>query len=153
MRTLITSISSALLMACCAPLYASELTAEQAASLYTMAHGLTRYPMPEKPPLVHIVSNARLQEMGCKNACPGIHAVERYGEVFIDAALDMSDPYDASIVFHEFVHFLQWANKGDATSCEEWEAREEEAYRLQGLVLEKSGSNRRMQPHSVGICL
>jgi hypothetical protein len=63
------------------------------------------------------------------------------GVITLDNALDFSDPYDASILIHEMVHYVDWAKDGPAKNCAEWLRREQRAYSIQGHALEKIGED------------
>ena len=120
---------------------AAELQQDQVSLIYALVYGVTHLPLPEHPPVVHTTSNAKLQEMACPSKpCPGIRGFQHDNNVYIDEALDMRDVRNAAILFHEFVHYYQWAQKGPAKSCREWVDREVFAYQAQNVVLNKAGA-------------
>lgn len=122
--------------------WAAELSREQAATIYALAWGLMGYSpanVPAVPPEVRIAAQTKLREMACSGApCP-VRGLQRAGVVWIDESLDFANPRDASVLLHEFVHFLQWAARGEAPDCLEWQAREREAYNIQAYVLDRGG--------------
>jgi hypothetical protein len=75
----------------------------------------------------------------CPTNCPTLHSLQIGPEIWFDDALDMQDVYNASILFHEMTHYLQWAKSDFAQTCEEWKDREIMAYHWQNEVLVKSG--------------
>lgn len=122
------------------PTNAAELTELQATTIYLLAHSTSGYKLPEKAPEVHTVPLQVLRDMICRGKPCAVHALQVKEKIYLDQDLDMQDVFNASILFHEAVHYLQWANKGDAKNCEEWMERELEAYGLQNHVLEKAGA-------------
>jgi hypothetical protein len=117
------------------------LSETQAAMIYAMAHSVSGYPLPEKAPAIHIISQVELSKLaGCEGVCNIMGMVDNEGVVYVVKELDFSNPLHASVLFHELVHYLQWVNKGplDGT-CEVWMEREMEAFKLQWLVLMKAG--------------
>lgn len=125
---------------------AGPLEADQAALIYGLAHSVSGLPLPEHAPEIHLTSAAAidkmLTEMGvCPKGCPSVKAAQIENHVYVDEALDFADIQNAAILFHEFVHYLQWAKFGDAQTCEEWRDREITAYQLQNLVLNKAGAS------------
>lgn len=149
--------------------YGAELTHEQAAIIYQKAIAATRdkYQMPEVAPQIHIVDNLKLRQMYCtemvKEDCDVCAPVPKIDEdcvahketlrgitnedgvIYLDNQLDFSNAYEASVLFHEFVHALQYYNLGPFTECRDWANREYEAYQLQVYELNKE----RMIPFSL----
>ena len=121
-------------------LYAAQLNEEQAASIYTMVYGVTHLPLPLRPPEIHLTTNAKLQEMACTKPCPSIKGFQKDNKIYLDESLDMADIHNAAVLFHEMVHYYQWAKDGPAKSCREWVDREIYAYQMQNLVLYKAGA-------------
>jgi hypothetical protein len=112
----------------------------QAASIYALAYGQYGGALPERAPVIHLVSASRLRElMGCK-LCP-VRGMHDRGVIYLDELLELGRAYDASILLHEYVHYLQWIQDGDVTSCEVWLQRERQAYLIQARVLERVGEN------------
>ncbi len=137
--TIIVAIIAGLGLSMKAP--ASELQPDQASLIYALAHSVSHLPLPQEPPEIHLTSNAKLQKMACPgHPCPSIKGYQRDNKVFLDAALDYSDVHVAAVVFHEFVHYLQWAKDGPAKTCREYVDREIMAYQLQNVVLVKAGA-------------
>jgi len=124
---------------------AQDLKDQQAMSIYMLAYG--QYggarggiPMPAAAPVVHKVSQVRLQQLAGCARCP-IRGYHEAGHVYIDEALDFSNAFDASILLHEFVHYLQYIDRGPKEDCAEWLRREHEAYLIQANVLAKVGED------------
>ncbi|MGH8629155.1 MAG: hypothetical protein ACREU7_00110, partial [Burkholderiales bacterium] len=96
--------------------------------------------LPERAPVIHLVSPSRLRElMGCE-LCP-VRAMHHQGVIYLDEHLDLESAYDASILLHEYVHYLQWIERGDVTDCQVWLERERQAYHIQAHVLDRVGEN------------
>jgi len=121
------------------PGLAAELTQMQATTIYMLAHSVSGYKLPAIAPEIHLVPIQKLRDMVCPGKTCAVHALQVREKIYLDQDLDMQDIQNASILFHENVHFLQWANKGEAKDCAEWMEREYEAYGLQNHVLEKAG--------------
>ena len=119
--------------------FGSPLQDDQATLIYSLVYGVTHLPLPEHPPTIHLTTNAKLQELACPHGCAGIKGFQLDDAVYIDEALDMSEVLSASVLFHEFVHYYQWAQKGRAKNCAEWKDRELAAYHWQNEVLYKAG--------------
>lgn len=116
-----------------------ELSPEQT-SLYMRAHLETGLPLPARPPTIHATGQDDLRRLiGCAQCTPnGVQIAE---DVYIDGALDLSKAYDASILLHELVHYLQWSIAGPAKSCEEWLDRERQAIAVQSRTLAMAGAD------------
>lgn len=130
----------------CKPASASELNADQATTIYLLAHSTSGYKLPATAPEIHLVPLQSLRDKVCPGKECAVHALQVRDRIYLDQDLDMSDVYNASILFHENVHFLQYANKGEAKDCKEWLEREIEAYGLQNHVLEKAGARHLKMP-------
>lgn len=118
----------------------AELTQEQATLIYALAHSTSGYPFPEKPPTIHLVPQSKLQEMACPGKACSVEGFSVGADIYIDETLDMSNPYNGSILLHEAVHYLQFMKLGVAKTCEEWVDREWEAYAIQNHALDKVGA-------------
>ena len=114
------------------------------AVIYNMAQALSKYKLPPIAPTVEYVSKERLAELVCKQLCPQINGAQVGDHIYLLDTLDMDDPFNRAILLHEAVHFLQYANKGQAKDCQDWLEREYEAYGLQKYVLERIGLTLRM---------
>lgn len=124
------------------PARAAQLSDEQAAVIYAAAYGQYGGALPDRAPTVHLVPASRLHALsGCAHCA--VRALHRDGEVYLDESLDFSRPLDASILLHEFVHYLQYRALGAAANCEEWLDRERQAYAIQAQVLVKAGHDPR----------
>lgn len=122
------------------PTNSAELNEMQATTIYMLAHSMSGYKLPETAPEIHLVPLQTLRDKVCPWKECAVHALQVRERIYLDQDLDMQDVFNASILFHEAVHYLQWANNGEAKNCEEWMKRELEAYGLQNHVLEKAGA-------------
>lgn len=126
---------------------AAELTQEQARGIYIVAYGQFHGPPSylERMPTVNVVAPARLCELADQPAGCLVRGLYQQGAIYVSAALDFSTVEDASVLLHEFVHYLQELKRGPVLSlpeteqCAEALAREHEAYRIQAEVLYKAG--------------
>ncbi len=84
-------------------------------------------------PNVAPISRPHLEQRVCGKPCPVFALFDPEQGILVDEGLDLlDDPAAQSVLLHELVHFLQWKATGrKATKCEEWLAREREAYRIQ----------------------
>lgn len=130
----------------------TPVTPERLEKLYLAAAAMSKLPLAPHPPEFKLLSSPELQELICKRACPSIHGAQRENIVYVDKDLDFADPFNATIIIHELVHYLQWAQLGPAMNCEDWETREDEAYRIQAYAVEQFGSKRKLMPHNRGAC-
>ena len=126
----------AILLALALPATAEPLDEMQAATIYALAHSVSHLPLPTVPPRIHIVSKAKLAALSGDPRTSGLH---KQGDIYLDEALDMQDILNASILFHEYIHYMQWVKMGDVQTCLEWRDREIMAYHWQNEVLFKSG--------------
>ena len=125
---------------------AVALNGEQATMIYMLAHSTTHYKLPDVAPEIHLTTKDKLREMVCPGKTCDVKALQVREKIYLDETLDMSDIQNAAILYHEAVHFLQWANRGEAKDCAEWLQRELEAYAMQNHVLEKAGARRIQMP-------
>lgn len=117
------------------PVRAAEIPATELRDLYAIAYGRAGIGVPEKPPRVYFASPALLRALlRCQDCDP--RGVQIADAVFYRDDLG-TDPLSRSVLVHEFVHYVQWVRYGAATTCEEWAAREAQAYRVQREVLER----------------
>lgn len=142
----------------------SPQEAELSATLFDWAIELSGYSRPSTAPSVEFVSQAFFDA----NACGGRHchvwgwypntgkAIVYVHERARDLLLDGSDPRSllaASIVVHEFTHFLQAAKRGFASyDCAAALELEREAYSVQNAYIAAEGSYLRvgMSMHNAG---
>lgn len=123
------------------PALGRELTQQQADATYAIAYGYSGF-IPVKAPDLHVVPRAQLCERaGLPAACAlrGLSAPD--GAVYLDDALDFSEPVDASILLHELVHYVDFMRSGPVKNCADWMDRERRAYRIQLIALEKVGAD------------
>ncbi len=119
------------------------LTLEQAASLYAVAYG--QYgglhggvPLPDKPPVIELVPQAKLQEMYNCQHC-GIQGIQFEDRIYLNEALDFNEPFPATVLVHEYIHYFQYVRDGPAMSCQDALNREHEAYGVQLRMMERAG--------------
>jgi len=88
-------------------------------------------------PAIRNVSKEKLREVyGCKYC--DVYGVYILGEaVYLDEDIDFSIPFEATTLFHELVHYLQWRARGKIPNCAEWFLREQQAFTLEADLLEK----------------
>ncbi len=122
------------------------LTLEQAASLYAIAYGqygsqIGGFQLPEKAPIIKEVKQDELKRMyGCE--C-NIQGVQFENKIFLNEALNYGEPYGASILVHEYVHYFQYVQRGSAVDCKDALAREQQAYAIQIRMMERTGVDSR----------
>lgn len=138
------------LVAFAGQVHSAPLQQQQANALYAIAYGHAGIGIPERAPTVRQVPQSAIADRYCGRPCP-ISAVHFATEVWIDEALDMSNPIHASIVLHELVHYVQWAMRGEATDCETHRAREVQAYSIQAYALDQIGL--RMARPEIPVCI
>jgi hypothetical protein len=132
------------------PAQAAEIGQDQANALYAIAYGHSGIGVPDKPPVIRLVAQEKLAARYCGRPC-AIAAGLIDGEVWLDQALDMTHPVNASILLHELVHYVQWAMRGAARSCAEHRERELQAYTVQAYALDRVGIE--MPRPSLPVCL
>jgi hypothetical protein len=118
---------------------AAELTQEQAFNAYAIAFGNAGY-IPPRAPTINLTDRQFICGFAKMKAdCPIRALTYPNGVIAVDKTLDFSDPFDASILIHEMVHYIDWSKDGPATNCSEWLRREQRAYTIQCQALEKIG--------------
>jgi len=85
------------------------------------------------PPEVVPVARPMLEQKVCGKPCPVFALFDPELGILVDDRLDLARNSAAqSVLLHELVHYLQWRTAGrTAATCDEWLAREREAYRIQ----------------------
>ena len=126
--------------------YSAEINREQATMIYMLAHSTSGYKLGPTAPEIHLVSIDKLRSIACPGKECAVRALQVKNRIYLDETLDMSDIQNAAILYHEYIHILQYVNKGEAKDCEDWLQREFEAYGLQNHVLEKAGARRVRMP-------
>lgn len=135
----------------------AELTGEQAESIYAVAYGQFHGPREwlDQRPNIHVITHGELCAFA--EEAPDCRILGAYvpGEVYIDGGIDFSTVYGASILFHEFIHHFQWLKDGSAefdaaiangdrfSACLVNLRREQQAYAMQAILLEKAGESGR----------
>ncbi len=93
------------------------------------------YPRANELPVVEFVP-PKVLDPECEHYCP-VAQFTPEGKLLLSKVLDIfHDPLEASVVFHELAHYVQWRSgkyihKEGASECEEDLARENEAYAMQ----------------------
>lgn len=118
---------------------AVPLNDEQAASIYALAYGQYHGKLPDRPPTIRIVPAAELcARYRMPPHCP-VLGLYLDSQVLLSDSLDFSKPEDASVLLHEFIHYLQEQAHGPVHDCQTEIQRERQAYLIQAEVLEKAG--------------
>lgn len=134
-----------------------EVHAEQQANmspaeaLYVLASKLSKLPMHDEPPHMTLISHADLLAK-CKRNQPALMACQFGDEILLDGSVNWHDIKNQSILVHEFVHHLQYASNGSATSCVMNVDREIEAYRVQNEFLSRLNHETIQPPSFAGVC-
>jgi hypothetical protein len=101
--------------------------------------------IPENRPEVYLTNKEQLMNAYCENkkSC-GVAAVtdKDTGIIYLDAMMEFNNVYNASIFYHELVHYVQVKNNMfvGLSECERWAASEMHAYRAQSSWLEYHGA-------------
>lgn len=103
------------------------------ADLLIFVVSATGYHSTPVPPEVVPVDRPVLEQRVCGKPCPVFALFDPSQGILVDDRLDLpGNPAAQSVLLHELVHYLQWRSTGRrAATCEEWLAREREAYRIQ----------------------
>jgi hypothetical protein len=103
------------------------------AELLIFVVGATGYHGTPAAPTVLPVARPVLEQRVCGKPCPVFALFDPDQGILVDDRLDLSgNPAAQSVLLHELVHYLQWRATGrTARTCDEWLAREREAYRIQ----------------------
>ena len=108
------------------------------AILLSWAAHLSGYPMPADidMPEIQFEQHAFFVQNACYGKeCNVIGWYNDTGVVYIDEEYKTVDGFNGSIVVHEFVHFLQDESGTFGSSCDDFIAREHEAYAVQNQYL------------------
>ena len=123
---------------------------ELMAELLIFVIASTGYAGRPTPPEVVPITRPVLEQRVCGKPCPVFALFDPDEGILVDDSLDLAVNAAAqSVLLHELVHFVQWRVTGrTAATCEEWLAREREAYRIQfawlaSLPVERRGSGLR----------
>lgn len=115
----------------------AEIEPEQVALLYSFAYGHVGF-IPEKNPVIRVVTRETMCKVAERAICHTA-ATEREGVVYLVDTLDLRDAWNRSILLHELVHYVQWAQHGEPPTCEERLRREYQAYEIQAKALHMIG--------------
>ena len=113
--------------------------------MYLLAHSQAGLPLPEKAPTIHFTSQEHIRTLlGCVRCRPSGAQIRE--DVYVDEALDFSHAYEASILLHELVHYLQQGHIKFAhlSGCQRERAKEQEAYAIQNAYLAALHSEQRV---------
>jgi hypothetical protein len=133
--------------------FASPLTQDQVTSLYAIAVGLAHLGVPEKSPEVHLVKAQDLRKLAhCEDDehC-GVQGLAHERDIYMEDDLDYSDPHVAAVLLHEYVHYLQFVKYGPSQNCEDWLAREVQAFSVQILALTRAGHNAEAEKYDLSM--
>lgn len=115
-------------------------------ALLTTISSYTGYAIPGELPHIVPLPHDVLAQRVCGRPCPVFGFTLPSGEVLIDEALPIGSNLAAtSILVHELTHFLQVHSvaRPGSLDCAEWNAREREAFDIQGRWLrDNAGSIR-----------
>lgn len=103
-------------------------------TLLAAISGYTGYAIPGDPPRVVALPHAALAERVCGRPCGVLGFTLPDGEILIDEALAVgANPAATSILVHELTHFLQLSSvaRPAPLDCDQWNAREREAFDVQ----------------------
>lgn len=131
--------------------FGAQLSKTDADVTYKLAQDVSHLPVPEEGPVVRLANKedieAILVKIGvCPKGCPSVKAAQIGNTVYVDGALDFTDPQNIGIFMHELFHYMQWARDGDAKTCDEWKNREISAYQWQNFFLNKLGARMVQSP-------
>jgi hypothetical protein len=120
---------------------AADLTPDSARAAFVVAYGQVGGPREwlDNPPPVFLVNQRQICERyGAPPDCP-VYGMYQDGKVYVREDLDFDQPHPMSVLVHEFVHHFQALKKGAPYACDDWLAREQQAYAIQAHILEKLG--------------
>lgn len=143
------------------------ITAKLVASLLTVIAGYTGYAIPAVPPEILTLSHEALAQQVCGKPCGVVAFTMPDGRILLDDAVAVGrDPVGTSILVHELTHFLQihaaiaheipsgpsptpsipveGAPLSVPLNCQEWNAREREAYDVQFRWLRETAPTMRV---------
>lgn len=126
---------------------ATDLSPDQAQSIWVLAWGQS-YSIHKgdstilyRPPVVHLMSEDQLCDITERpiGTCSMLKGAQRDTGIYLLATLDFQNVYNASIVFHEMIHYIQFMAAGEvnAKDCTEKNSREAEARNKQIELLLK----------------
>lgn len=116
---------------------AALVTGFTEAEVYEVAKRYYPGPHPAQPPEVrHVTRTAMCEIIGQPNC--GLTGLHYQGVIYVDERLHFAHPFHASILLHEAIHYLQYHTLGgEPKTCEDWLARERQAYAIQAHVLDR----------------
>jgi hypothetical protein len=161
------SLPSLIVLLFSTPAYALSPSPQEAdlyAGLFSWAVKLSGYRQPATPPTVEFVSQEFFDEHACggrrcrvwgwyPNTGKNVVYVHEAARDLVDDGSDPRSLLAASIIVHEFTHYLQAANRGFAQyECSEALELEHEAYTVQNAYLAAYGSYMQvgLSMHSAG---
>jgi len=143
-------LASIIAVLCSTAAYSSSPSPEEAdlyAGLLHWAVKLSGYPQPATPPTVEFVSQEFFNKYACggrqcrvwgwyPNSGKNVIYVHQAARELVENSSDPKSTLAASIIVHEFTHYLQAENRGFARyECNEALELEHEAYTVQNAYL------------------
>ena len=117
---------------------AREIDSNETMEIYRLAQSLSHIPAPSYPPAIYLATVEQMSAAICPDrGCP-VQGFQSGVNIYIDKDLDLSEPFSATVLLHEFVHFLQYAKYGVARNCAENMLRERQAYAVQNEALARA---------------
>jgi hypothetical protein len=111
--------------------------------LFSSIHNLSKFPLPDKLPVIRFLPAAELSKLACHSECLVLGHYQGGDTIYLDEKLrPESNLFDRSVLLHEMVHYLQYAADASAVKpqtqqekCVLWYTREREAYAIQDAFL------------------
>jgi len=143
---------AAILSLCSVVTTATDLSPDQAQSIWVLAWGQSHFihkgdsTILFRPPVIHLMTEDQLCDVTERpiGTCANLKGAQRDTGVYLLRSLDFQNRYNASIVLHEMIHYIQYMTHGEANArdCAEKNRRERQARVVQANVLEKVGALR-----------
>ena len=96
--------------------------------------------IPDSPPFIGEFAEAVLQERSGITAGRILGLTDGAGIIImLDDDLDLREAWGQGTLYHELIHYLQIADKGQTNSCEDALGREKEAYTMEAQWFRKHG--------------
>lgn len=128
--------------------YAGVPTPEQARSVWVLAWGETHSlhngdrTILDNPPNLNIMRQPPLCALwGLQPNCGLLGLTISENEILLSELIDFRTPFGGSIIFHEFVHIIQYRTRGKPQTCEQRNEYEKQAHEMQAAVLIKVGDH------------
>lgn len=121
---------------------AADLPAGQAGTVWVAAWGQTHKlhrgdrDLLNNPPVVYLVPRATLCGYHDREPdCRLMGTVDAEGKVFLADDIPFGHVYGASIVYHEFIHVIQFRMWGPVKDCRDHNRREKMAHEMHAQIL------------------